>query len=43
MAQWKISDESPIGKAIMGKHEGDEVTVETLSGTKVCRIIAITK
>ena len=39
----RLSDESPIGKAIMGKHEGDEVTVETLSGTKVCRIIAITK
>ena len=39
----RLSDESPIGKAIMGKHESDEVTVETLSGTKVCRIIAITK
>ena len=39
----RLSDESPIGKAIMGKHEGDEVTVETLSGTKVCKIIAITK
>ena len=39
----RLSDESPIGKAIMGKHEGDEVTVETLSGTKVCWIIAITK
>ena len=39
----RLSDESPIGKAIMGKREGDEVTVETLSGTKVCKIIAITK
>jgi transcription elongation factor GreA len=39
----RLSDESPIGKAIMGKHEGDEVSVETQAGVMVCKIVAITK
>lgn len=39
----RLSDESPIGKAIMGKHQGDEVSVETQAGIMVCKIIAITK
>ncbi len=39
----RLSDESPIGKAILGKHEGDEVKVETPSGVMNVRIITITK
>jgi transcription elongation factor GreA len=39
----RLSDESPIGKAILGKHEGDEVKVETPSGIMNVRIITITK
>ncbi len=39
----RLSDESPIGKAILGKHEGDEVTVETPSGAMNVKIINITK
>ncbi|MBR5903633.1 MAG: GreA/GreB family elongation factor, partial [Clostridia bacterium] len=37
------SDESPIGKALLGKHEGDEVTVETPSGIMQVKILTITK
>ena len=39
----RLSDESPIGKAILGKHEGDEVKVETPSGVMNVKIITITK
>ena len=39
----RLSDESPIGKAVLGKHEGDEVKVETPSGIMNVRIITITK
>ncbi|MBQ2866559.1 MAG: transcription elongation factor GreA [Clostridia bacterium] len=39
----RLSDESPIGKAIIGKHEGDEVTVETPSGAMQVKILNITK
>ena len=39
----RLSDESPIGKAILGKHEGDEVKVETPSGIMNVKIITITK
>ena len=31
----KISHESPLGSALMGKHIGDEVTVKTPKGEKV--------
>ncbi len=34
----KISDESPIGKALLGKKPGDEVEVEVPSGKIVYRI-----
>jgi len=34
----KISDQSPIGKALLGKKAGDEVEVEVPSGTIVYRI-----
>lgn len=33
-----ISDQSPIGKALLGKKSGDEVHVEVPSGTMVYRI-----
>ena len=42
----KISNESPVGKALIGKAAGDEVTVETPNGQfkyKVLEIIKQTK
>ncbi|HJQ08941.1 MAG TPA: transcription elongation factor GreA [Candidatus Saccharimonadales bacterium] len=37
----KISDESPIGKAMMGKKEGDEVEIKTPAETAVYKIVDI--
>lgn len=37
-AAGKISTESPFGKAIMGRDEGDSVTVETPNGSMNCSI-----
>jgi transcription elongation factor GreA len=37
----KISDESPIGKALMGKREGDEVEIKTPAETVVYKIVDI--
>jgi transcription elongation factor GreA len=37
----KISDESPIGKALLGKKEGDEVEIKTPADTTVYKIAAI--
>jgi transcription elongation factor GreA len=37
----KISDESPIGKALMGKKEGDEVEIKTPVETAVYKIADI--
>ena len=37
----KISDESPIGKALMGKKDGDEVEIKTPVETAVYRIAEI--
>ncbi len=39
----KISDESPIGKAIMNKKVGDVVEVETPGGLQAIKIIEISK
>lgn len=39
----KISDESPIGKAIIGKKEGDVVEVETPGGTRGLKVLEISK
>ncbi|MDO4830064.1 MAG: transcription elongation factor GreA [Clostridia bacterium] len=39
----KISDESPIGKALMEKSAGDVVEVETPGGAVAFKIIEITK
>ena len=37
----KISDESPIGKALLGKHEKDEVEIATASDSASYKIVAI--
>lgn len=37
----KISDESPIGKALMGKKEGDEVEIKTPVETAIYKIADI--
>ena len=37
----KISDESPIGKALMGKKEGEEVEIQTPAETRTYKIAAI--
>lgn len=36
-----ISDESPVGKALLGKKVGDKVSVETPAGEKIYKIINI--
>lgn len=36
-----ISNESPIGKAIMGKKVGEKVEIETPSGTIVMKVLSI--
>lgn len=37
----KISNESPIGAALMGKKEGDNVTIETPKGSVTYSIVAV--
>ena len=37
----KISNESPIGKAILGHRHGEEVNVETPSGTYKVKIVKV--
>jgi transcription elongation factor GreA len=37
----KISNESPIGKAILGHHKGDEVQVEAPGGSYKVRIVKV--
>lgn len=39
----KISDESPVGKALMGHSEGDNVEVETPDGIIVLKILEISR
>ena len=41
--QHKISDLSPIGKALIGHKVGESVTVNTPAGETVLEIISITK
>ncbi len=38
--QGRISEDSPIGRALMGKHAGDEIMVEAPAGTLRFRIVA---
>jgi transcription elongation factor GreA len=37
----KISDESPIGKALLGKKEGDSVEIKTPAETSVYKVVDI--
>jgi transcription elongation factor GreA len=37
----KISNESPIGKALMNKKEGDKVQVETPAGVLVIKVVKL--
>lgn len=37
----QISVTSPIGRALVGKHEGDEVEVETPGGTRTYEIVKV--
>ena len=39
----KISDESPIGRALLGKKTGDEVIAETPAGELKLKILGISK
>ena len=39
--QYKISDESPIGVALMGKKVGDEVTITLPAGSTVYKVSSI--
>ena len=39
----KISDESPIGKALLGKRKGESVEVETPGGVITLKVVDITK
>ncbi|MBQ8648549.1 MAG: transcription elongation factor GreA [Clostridia bacterium] len=41
--QGKISDESPVGKALMGKKVGDEVIVEAPGGEFKLKVVAISR
>jgi transcription elongation factor GreA len=38
---WKISNESPIGKALMNKKAGDKVKIQTPSGEKEYKIVEV--
>jgi transcription elongation factor GreA len=40
-AEGRISNESPLGRALMGKHVGDEVTVAAPSGLLLYRILNV--
>ncbi|MDO4282402.1 MAG: transcription elongation factor GreA [Clostridia bacterium] len=41
IAENKISNESPVGKALMGKRKGEEVEVETPGGVVKYKIVSI--
>lgn len=41
MAENKISNESPVGKALIGKKKGEEFEVETPAGVSKYKVIAI--
>ena len=43
LAQNKISNESPVGAALLGKKKNQEVEVKTPSGTAKYKILSITK
>lgn len=37
----KISHESPLGNALIGKKVGDEVSIETPKGTKIYKVVKV--
>ena len=39
----KISDLSPIGKALIGAHEGNEISVETPAGEMKIKVLAVSR
>lgn len=39
----KISDVSPIGAALMGRHKGDEIDVETANGIRKIKILDVSR
>ena len=39
----KISNESPVGKALIGKKEGDVITVETNAGDLKFKVLKVTR
>ena len=41
--QGKISNESPVGKALLGAKVGDTINVETQAGVVQCKVLAIEK
>src|SRR5579875_2197759 len=40
-AQGRISNESPVGRALLGHGAGDEVTIDTPGGTTTMRIVSV--
>ena len=42
-AEGKISDESPVGKALLGRKKGETVDIETPGGTIQFKILKIGK
>lgn len=40
-AQGRISNESPVGRALLGHGAGDEVTIDTPGGTTTMRIVGV--
>lgn len=42
-AEGKISNESPVGKALIGKHPGDSVEVQAPKGVIKLKIISVSK
>lgn len=37
----KLSIDSPVGRSLLGRHEGEEITVYTPGGIRIYRIVAI--
>ena len=41
--EFKISDLSPIGKALIGAHEGNEIAVETPAGEMKLKVLSVSR
>ena len=41
--EFKISDLSPIGKALIGSHEGNEIVVETPAGEMKLKVLSVSR